>query len=523
MLTPAPGSAVYGLALDPKLGLAWTTAAGVVLSGRISPRFGTVKGTPLDVKLSADEAGGLHRDQLSAGAPASLVRALVVTDLRFTFVPADNRWAGSITVTSPIFKALKIPALIRASGGAISGAMKISNAIVRQVVKLRSFDVQLLMDPLRVEGTIDAVAGPLDLFAFKGTVRDDLSSGRIAVNGTARLFGIPLNFPKLNLMNGVGGGFGQLGGVQPLFDVGGGLQTALPAGGAPLPPVELPNFPLSGFGGLIGGSFFASGGGAGHFKVLGVDIGGQFFFSEKGFGACGRLGPINAGFALTWSPFRLDVMGPFVCDIGPWKATVSAAQAGGGRSLRLGRGKQLVRFTGDTAPPLVVLTGPGGRTVTTPAAGAPPLVSKDVVVLRDPAAKTTYVGLADGGGGPGRSPSSQARRRSRASTPARCWPRRRSARRCSATAPRARCAGRRAGRPGSACASRNAAPGSCGRSAPPAAAAARCASRPPPAAGGGRSRRPCCRAATRARSSPWRGSRRREAPAAAACARSRSR
>jgi hypothetical protein len=37
--------------------------------------------------------------------------------------------------------------------------------------------------------------------------------------------------------------------------------------------------------------------------------------------------------------------------------------------------------------------------VTAPAADQPPLVSKDVAVLRDPAAKTTYVGLADGGDG----------------------------------------------------------------------------------------------------------------------------
>ena len=72
--TPAPGSAVYGLALDPKLGLAWTTAGGVVLSGRISPRFGTVnarRSTP----LLADEAGGLHRDQLGAGACRSCARS----------------------------------------------------------------------------------------------------------------------------------------------------------------------------------------------------------------------------------------------------------------------------------------------------------------------------------------------------------------------------------------------------------------------------------------------------------------
>jgi Tol biopolymer transport system component len=400
VLTPAAGSSVYGLALGPTIALNLTNAGGAALKGQIAPRFGTVLGTPLDVTLATDEANGLHRDQLAASGPASLVGKLVTTDLRFTFVPADNRWAGSITINSPIFKALKIAALIPGGTGAINGATKVSNLVLQKVVKIRSLDVKLLMDPLRVEGTIDAAGGPLDMFAFDGTVSDDLSSGHVTIAGNARLYGIPLQVPKVDLTNAVGGSFGTVTAIHKLFQVGGGVGTSLPAN-TPSPAVEIPHIPVSIAGGAFGplGAFFLSGGGEGHAKILGVDVSAQFYFSEKGFGACGQIGPLNAGFGVSLNPFKLDVMGPFVCDAGAWKSSASAAQAGRDRTVRLGRGKQLLRLSGDTAPPQVVLTGPGGRTVTTPAADQPPLVSRDVAVLRDPATNTTYVGLSDGGGG----------------------------------------------------------------------------------------------------------------------------
>ncbi len=414
-LTPANGSSLYGLELGPRLALAWKAGGGVVLSGKISPHFGTVLGTPLDVTLSADETSGLHRDRLSAGAPASLVGKLVTTDLRFNFVPADNRWAGSITVNSPIFSALKIAALIPGAGGAITGGTKISNAIVAKVVKVRSFDVKLLMNPLRIEGTIDAVGGPLDLFGFNGSVRDDLDSGKVTIAGNAKLYGIPLKVPKISLFGTGTGGAGSLGGglggsgfggAAPLagevFDMAAGFGTGQLPSGQSLPGVDLPTFPISVVGGLAGGAlgnFFLSGSGDGHVKVLGVDVSAHFFMTEKGFGACGQIGPLNAGFSVLWNPFKLQVMGPFVCDVGAWKAAASSAQAGGERTVRLARGRQLLRLVGDTAPPQAVLTGPGGRTITVPAAGQPPLVSNAVAVLRDEAAKTTYVALADGGGG----------------------------------------------------------------------------------------------------------------------------
>ncbi len=387
VLTPTDGSSLYGLGLAPKLSLSWAPNAGVVLKGGVSPRFGTVLGTPLQVSLSADASAGMHRDRLTAGAPASIVGRLITTDLQFTFVPSEDRWTGSLLVTSPFFSAIKVVTHIAGATGVVTGVSRMANAIVNKVVKVRTFDITLLTNPLRIQGTLDAVGGPLDMFAFNGTLTDDLSTSAIKLNGSARLYGIPINLPNINL-TALAASFASQGIGGVLFHVGGGMSTSLPAGSSS-PAVQVPNFPLQMEGGVLSalsGGLFMRGAGSGHATVLGVDISGQWFFSERGFGACGQVGPLNVGFGVAWNPFSVQAMGPFVCDIGAFKSAAggrAAVRAAGQRTVRLGKGKQLLRLTGDTAPPQVVLAGPGGRTVTVPAADQPPLVSHDVVVMRE--------------------------------------------------------------------------------------------------------------------------------------------
>jgi hypothetical protein len=75
-------------------------------------------------------------------------------------------------------------------------------------------------------------------------------------------------------------------------------------------------------------------------------------------------------------------MGPTVCDVGPWRASASAARAG---SLTLPAGVQVLRLHG-TGP--ATLHGPGGQTVSTATA---PQVGATAIVLKD--ATYTYVAL----------------------------------------------------------------------------------------------------------------------------------
>ena len=109
--------------------------------------------------------------------------------------------------------------------------------------------------------------------------------------------------------------------------------------------------------------------------------------SNTGMAACGSIGFFTGGFGYTYATRALTVMGPFVCDVGAWRATASVAQAGGARTLRLGPGNTVLRLTGRDAPPVAILRGPGGRIVTVPAPGEPGIATHDAVVIRDPAAQ----------------------------------------------------------------------------------------------------------------------------------------
>ena len=403
VLTPANGNSLYGLELGPQLALTWASNAAVVVKGGVSPHFGTVSGTPLQATIPADAANGLHRDQLTAGAPASLVGPIITTDLSFKFVPAEQRWTGSITLESPVFAALKISAALGMNTGLITGGGALGNRVIHGFVKMRRFDVQLLMNPLRIEGTMDAVGGPFDLFGFDGTFKDDLSSGAVTVAGDARIYGIPLQIPKTTLGGGSVDGFntGGVGGLANQFTTSfdGNFTTQVTDANSN-PIVQVAPFNFGGIAGLIGGIggiFAFNGEGSGQATVLGVQFSNRFVFSENGWGACGQAGPFNVGFGVVWHPFAIKPMGPFVCDVGAFKSAASAAQATGTPTVRLGKGKQMLRLVGDTAPPQVTLTG-AGHAVTVPAADQQPLVSKDAIVLRDSSAKTTYIGVADGGG-----------------------------------------------------------------------------------------------------------------------------
>jgi hypothetical protein len=128
------------------------------------------------------------------------------------------------------------------------------------------------------------------------------------------------------------------------------------------------------------GSLF--GGGSGQFNILGATISGDATANSSGFAVCGDLGFLHFGVGVRWNPFNLTPMGPATCDVGPWRARATAAQAG---KLTLPAGVQVLRLHG-TAP--ATLHGPGGQTVSTTTA---PQVGATAIVLKDQT--YTYVAL----------------------------------------------------------------------------------------------------------------------------------
>lgn len=128
------------------------------------------------------------------------------------------------------------------------------------------------------------------------------------------------------------------------------------------------------------------------------DLNGQAIVSNQGIAACANVNFFQGGFAYRWgqgSPATFSG-----CDLAPFRTTAiraraQASAAGGSHTFRLPRGLPHVAFAARSSAgaPRVRVTGPGGATFTSPAAGA--LRSGRVVILPVEAERTTYVVVND--------------------------------------------------------------------------------------------------------------------------------
>ena len=133
---------------------------------------------------------------------------------------------------------------------------------------------------------------------------------------------------------------------------------------------------------------------------------------------------VNAGMGYRWSSAGPDVMGNS-CDVGPYRAArLAAVAAQAARRLTLpDEGLVALRVEGETAPPKLVITGPGGRRIVSPSeAGA--IEDGRYVIVEDPAERVTHVLNVEPRGGswtletqPGSSPIADVRRADTAEPP----------------------------------------------------------------------------------------------------------
>ena len=83
------------------------------------------------------------------------------------------------------------------------------------------------------------------------------------------------------------------------------------------------------------------------------------------------------------------------CDVGPYRETAAAAQAGSpGVTIRRGTRLAVLSARGDGAPPKVVVTGPGGARFETPA-GPEGVRDGGNLLVQDPRTSTTHIVLRD--------------------------------------------------------------------------------------------------------------------------------
>ena len=353
------------------------------LSGHVDPSYGRVNGTPLTVIGSASVSDGLRRSSLVATAPMAPVGLASFVNVKFTFVPAADEWRGDIT--------------LRSAEGLDQGDQR------RR--RLRPRDRQ---DQGRRQGREPVADRRRDR-------RQARLHARRGSAGTARR-----HPPVDHRRPGGDGGHVQDGSRRdgrhargrlrrdrrdparprdlrpPRHGCGrfaGAMRSGFPLG-ATKPRVGV-DFALTGFSDGLR-TFGAEG--RGLLALDSLSIKSNAVASNTGMAACGTIGFFTGGFGYTYATRALTVMGPFVCDVGAWRATASVAQAGGARTLRLGAGNTVLRLTGRDAAPVAILRGPGGRIVTVPAAGEPGIATHDAVVIRDPAVRTTYVALRDAKG-----------------------------------------------------------------------------------------------------------------------------
>ena len=104
---------------------------------------------------------------------------------------------------------------------------------------------------------------------------------------------------------------------------------------------------------------------------------------------------VSGGLGYRWSPAKLDVMGDS-CDVGRYRAVrLGAAAAQGGHRLTLPDEPMVaLRVEGTSAPPKLVITGPGGRRIVSPSE-AGDIEDDRHVIVEEPAERATHVLIAD--------------------------------------------------------------------------------------------------------------------------------
>jgi hypothetical protein len=342
--------------------------------------FGGVTG---DVTVRADNVAGVHLRELHVKVGDALIGPLEIKDLFFDYDDDNKSWQGGANVILPP----QPPGpSIKSDIGFVHGELDHLNAELTlppgvfldpfAVTQLKKIRFSLLTKPsLQLKGGITVDAGPQIAGVAAISVDGDLTftlgdPAILRVDGRVNLVSIPLATAFFELRtNGYVGFGGHLG-----YEYSGFAATA----------------DVSGW--LFKSDFNVEA--AAHICLgdLGC-AGGSVVFSSNGFAGCAEIGPWDVGAGYKWGE-GVDIMFSG-CDIGPYRATAAAAQAGAPRAVTFGQGlpSGVVAVQGQGGPPHVTLVGPGGaRVEDTPGAKAQ---VGSTLAFHNPQTNTTYFLLKD--------------------------------------------------------------------------------------------------------------------------------
>ncbi len=395
--------------------LSWTPSADG------SSRLGLLVGLPRawrieeitgDAAVKVNPGGDLAFDRLRLDIGALPMGSFEIGDLHFLYDRTDQRWEGGASVTLPTASRMQVGASVIVQNGRLisfAGDVNGLNQHLAYGVFLQRVGVRVGVTPVHLGGTIGLSAGPrvggvgilgitgsFDVEAGEGHETRQLPNGAttaiaypgyIRLSGSATVFDIPLRTISATWY------FSQ----RPWFEVETSLGIDIHSG-------NITVFKAMGtVRGMLYDRDFEISGDA-ELTVFDIDVAsGHALLGTRGVGACGHvtgLGDIGA-YKQWGGSFALIHW----CDMKQLRSTIggqaATAAAAGARPLTLpGDDLAVVRFQGRGGAPQVVLHGPGGRTITTPAAGKGGAMEPGkYVAIRDEEHDYTDVKLAKPGAG----------------------------------------------------------------------------------------------------------------------------
>ena len=363
----------------------------------------TGKGITADVRLRTDNARKLYLDMLRLEVPRLFMGGLEISEFSIEYQSAEATWQGGAKLVFPSGYAIDARPPPPRGFGFRDGAFDYAGAellipepgvLVFSGVYLNKVGIFVETRPTRLTGTAVFTAGSAggkalakidaELFiAFATPSEPYLRDGKryetltIGASGAMTLAGtIPLATAHIVYR-------------YPAFiELGGRLEYTLISGRL------FARANIGGFADLSTGRFNAEAG-AELCVNIGLELcqGGAFVISSRGAGACLYTFFADVGGGIYWTGgVKLFWKS---CDIGAFRATASRAQADGSFNVDVGREApfRAVEVIGRDGPPNVVLTGPGGERIETPANGF--LNSREAVIWRGsaPGDTSTFVML----------------------------------------------------------------------------------------------------------------------------------
>lgn len=357
-----------------------------------------------NITIPTATGSGLVTSGMRFTVPNGSMGLLGVSGLKVTYKDDPGIFTGEAQFVLPPGAGGKL----KVAFGFVNGAFAFATAglkppqpvpVVPPFVAVRAIDLSLSADPRRIAGGVDLIAGKsiggvaavsVDALSASGNGLSLTLPGSgpsvLRAQGKVKVAGIPigsgavqystdgiLRFGALVSMTlgpaGISGGIKEADGA---IDLSSGAFNA--QGTASVSLADMP---------LLSGSVLAS---------------------SKGIAACGSFSgtflgdfvDVAAGVGYIWGASTPDLFGG--CDLSGYEVVLTSAAARAVRStdgftVNSGQRVAAVRVHGNGGAPMVVLTGPDGRQVTTPDAG-PPVKGPGFIAFADAASSTTYVLLS---------------------------------------------------------------------------------------------------------------------------------